>query len=94
VDWDAATSEATSLLQRYVRIDTSNPPGDVTGAVAFLRRALASAGIRVETFRSAPGRVNLLARVGPGRGPAVVLLHHMDVVPAVAADWSVPPFSG
>jgi acetylornithine deacetylase/succinyl-diaminopimelate desuccinylase-like protein len=94
VDWEAATTEASALLQRYIRIDTSNPPGDVTAGARFLREALSSEGIAAETFESAPGRVNLVARIGAGRGPAVILLHHMDVVPADPAGWSAPPFSG
>jgi acetylornithine deacetylase/succinyl-diaminopimelate desuccinylase-like protein len=94
LDWETAGAHATALLQRYIEIDTSNPPGDVTAAIEFLRHALAVGGIASETFESAPGRVNLLARLGGGHGPAVVLLHHVDVVPADPARWTVPPFAG
>lgn len=89
-------SEAVELLQSYLRIDTSNPPGRELEAARFLASYLEAAGIPHEVFESAPGRGNLYARLqGDGsRGGAIVLLHHMDVVPADADDWTVDPFSG
>lgn len=88
--------QAVEVLQSYLRIDTSNPPGNEAPAAAFLARHLEEAGIPYEVFESAPGRANLYARLkGDGsRGGAVILLHHMDVVPVDALSWSVDPFSG
>lgn len=82
-------------LQQYVRIDTSNPPGDVTKAADFLAAILDREGIPVRRYQSAPGRTILLARL-KGTGPAkpLVLLHHMDVVPADASRWTRNPFGG
>ncbi len=95
VDWAAATDEAAGYLQEFVRIDTSNPPGDVSGGVNFLRAKLSQAGIATEVFESAPGKLNLLAALpGSGTGKPILLLSHVDVVPANPAQWSVPPFSG
>ena len=42
-DWKAISSEALATLQRYIRIDTSIPPGDGTKAMAVgIRKPSAS----------------------------------------------------
>jgi acetylornithine deacetylase/succinyl-diaminopimelate desuccinylase-like protein len=81
-------------LQHYVRLDTTNPPGNELYAARFLARVLEREGIAAQIIESAPGRANVYARL-PGRGQskALLLLHHMDVVPASADEWSVPPLS-
>ncbi len=93
IDWDRATNEATSLLREYVRIDTSNPPGNEELAVRFLGDILRNEGIDFETADSAPGRSNLIARIG-GQGAGVCLLNHTDVVPVERQFWEGDPFSG
>ncbi|MBK6561165.1 M20/M25/M40 family metallo-hydrolase [Candidatus Amarobacter glycogenicus] len=93
IDWDAATTEAVSLLREYLRIDTSNPPGNERPAVEFLRGILAAEGIPSEVAESAPGRSNLFARLGPPSG-GVCLLNHTDVVPVERQFWARDPFSG
>ena len=89
--------EATRLLQQYVAIDTSNPPGDTRKAADFLAGVLEREGIPVTRYESAPGKAIVMARlkatVSPPAGKAVVLLHHMDVVPADKAQWKVDPFA-
>lgn len=92
----AVVEEATCLLAAYVRIDTTNPPGNELLAARFLSDVLAREGIESQIIESAPGRANLIARLpatGAARGGAVVLMHHMDVVPASPAEWSAPPFA-
>jgi acetylornithine deacetylase/succinyl-diaminopimelate desuccinylase-like protein len=93
IDWNAATGEATALLREYLRIDTSNPPGNEALAVEFLAGILAAEGIPTEVAESAPGRSNLIAHIGP---PArrVCLLNHTDVVPVERQYWDVDPFGG
>jgi acetylornithine deacetylase/succinyl-diaminopimelate desuccinylase-like protein len=89
--------EITRLLQEYVRIDTSNPPGDTRKAADFLAGVFQRDGIRVERYESAPGKAILYARLkatmSPPAGKPIVLLHHMDVVPADRSQWIVDPFS-
>jgi acetylornithine deacetylase/succinyl-diaminopimelate desuccinylase-like protein len=85
--------EASCLLAEYVRIDTTNPPGNELAAAQFLQRVLAREGITTLLVESAAGRANLIARVEGQSDKALALLHHMDVVPATASEWSVPPFS-
>lgn len=93
IDWDSATREAAELLREYLRIDTSNPPGNEALAVSFIGNILAAEGIAFETAESAPGRDNLFARIGPGEG-GVCLLNHTDVVPVERQYWDVDPFGG
>jgi acetylornithine deacetylase/succinyl-diaminopimelate desuccinylase-like protein len=94
--WKGIDAEALQTLQAYVRINTSNPPGDVTKAADFLTQILEKEGIPVKRYQSAPGRVIVLARLkGDGTGGKAILLeHHMDVVPADASRWDRDPFSG
>ncbi|MEO6223051.1 MAG: M20/M25/M40 family metallo-hydrolase [Vicinamibacterales bacterium] len=93
-DWTAVASEAVATLQGYVRVNTSNPPGDVTKAADFLTSVLTREGIEVKRFDSAPGRVIVLARLkGDGTGGKAILLEsHMDVVPTDPARWTRDPF--
>jgi acetylornithine deacetylase/succinyl-diaminopimelate desuccinylase-like protein len=89
--------ETTRLLQQYVAIDTSNPPGDTRRAADFLASILEREGIPVTRYESAPGKAivfgRLKATVSPAAGKAVLLLHHMDVVPADRAQWKTDPFT-
>jgi acetylornithine deacetylase/succinyl-diaminopimelate desuccinylase-like protein len=86
---------AVNLLSEFIRIDTTNPPGNEEDAVLFLDGYLDKVGIPTEIFHVAPKRANLLARIsGKNKGKPVVLLSHIDVVPAKPEEWEVPPFSG
>src|SRR5918995_6191709 len=93
-DWKQVETEALKTLQGYVRINTSNPPGDVTKAADYLAGILKREGIEVKRYESAPGRSILLARLkGNGTGGKAILLEsHMDVVPTDPARWSKDPF--
>jgi acetylornithine deacetylase/succinyl-diaminopimelate desuccinylase-like protein len=98
VDWPAIEREGTALLQDYLRINTTNPPGNELASARFIQAFLAKEGIEAQILDTAtlgPGRANLYARVkGSGAKKAIALVHHMDVVPANAATWTVPAFSG
>lgn len=87
--------ETSELLSRLIRIDTSNPPGDETRVAEFLAAWFAEAGLQGEIVGDVPARRSFVLRL-PGQrpGPSLLLLAHEDVVPAVAADWQVPPFDG
>ena len=51
-----AQDEAMRFLSDYVRIDTSNPPGDTRKAADFLAAVLEREGIPVTRYESAPGK--------------------------------------
>jgi acetylornithine deacetylase/succinyl-diaminopimelate desuccinylase-like protein len=89
--------QAVARLSAYLQIDTINPPGNESRGVAYLASLLDAADIAYETAESAPGRGNLWARLPattPTKKPGLVLLHHIDVVPANRAYWSFDPLSG
>lgn len=93
---DDRLSPAARWLQEYVRLDTTNPPGNEARTAAFLERLLAEHGIRSRRLVSPSGRPSVWARLQakPGvDGPALLLLHHMDVV-AAGPGWRYPPFGG
>jgi acetylornithine deacetylase/succinyl-diaminopimelate desuccinylase-like protein len=93
IDWKAAEAEVTQHLQALLRLDTTNPPGNESLAAAYLQAQLAEVGIESEDLADVPGRGNLLARwPGDGRARPLLLMGHVDVVPAEAARWSHPPF--
>jgi acetylornithine deacetylase/succinyl-diaminopimelate desuccinylase-like protein len=96
IDWAKVGEDATRLLQDYVRIDTSNPPGDTRKTADLLAAIFEREGIPVTRYESAPQKAILYARlkatVTPPAGKAIVLLHHMDVVPADRARWPTDPF--
>ncbi len=78
-------------LMEYLEIDTINPPGNEVRGVAFFSRIFDAEGIPYETAESAPGRGNIWARLEGGDEPALVLLHHIDVVPATPEFWETDP---
>jgi acetylornithine deacetylase/succinyl-diaminopimelate desuccinylase len=83
-----------------VRCDTRNPPGDETAIVPLLNDVLAGLGARTEVFEPAPGRTSVLATVAgsgrptAGRRPVLLINGHLDVVPVVEDEWTLPPFGG
>jgi acetylornithine deacetylase/succinyl-diaminopimelate desuccinylase-like protein len=95
VRWESYQDEAVRLLQEYLRIDTSNPPGNELKAADFFSRVFDDAGIPSTVYPYAPGRTNIYAILkGDGSERPLVFLNHMDVVHANSANWRVPPFSG
>ncbi|HYM11708.1 MAG TPA: M20/M25/M40 family metallo-hydrolase [Bryobacterales bacterium] len=93
-DWPRTASEAIGYLRDYIRINTSNPPGDVTQAAAFLGGLLEKEGIPTRRIAApAPGKVNLLARLkGNGSRRPLLLLNHTDTVPADRSRWQTDPW--
>ena len=86
-------SEVTELLQRLIRVDTTNPPGNETAAAELLREYLEAAGVECELYAKVPERANLVARIkGKGDGPSLALLSHTDVVLADPKEWQRDPF--
>src|SRR5262245_51087754 len=94
-DWGIVEKEAGDLLSQYIQIDTTNPPGNEIAAAQLWQQVLSHEGIETRVFESQPSRGVVYARLkGSGEKKALILLHHLDVVPAVKADWSVDPFAG
>lgn len=95
VQADPLAQEAEELLVQYLRINTSNPPGNETEGAKFLQQLLEKEGIPARLVGSNPERQSVYARLQSGSDEkALLLLHHIDVIPAAAAEWTKPPFSG
>jgi acetylornithine deacetylase/succinyl-diaminopimelate desuccinylase-like protein len=90
--------EAIRICQELIRIPSVNygeGKGDEKDVAAHVVKLLSEVGIVSQTYESAPGRCNVIARIKgsiPNR-PGLVVHGHLDVVPVNAADWSVDPFS-
>ncbi len=94
--WDRAHVELIELLQSLIRLRTVNPPGDEILAARHLEKVLTDAGLRPDVIQPFPGRASIIARLrgdGSGGGP-LLLLSHLDVVPAPADGWTHDPFGG
>ncbi|MEM8962612.1 MAG: M20/M25/M40 family metallo-hydrolase [Acidobacteriota bacterium] len=72
-----------------------NPPGNESEAVDFLVEILEAEGIRYKRLTNPNGRTSLWAGLEAENpsGPGLLLIHHIDVVPA-GEGWRVEPFSG
>ena len=91
---DGFRQQVVGVLRDLVRIDTTNPPGNEIEAARYLAGLLAPAGIETSLLESAPGRGNLVARLrGSGEGKPLMLMGHLDVVPANPSEWRYPPFA-
>jgi acetylornithine deacetylase/succinyl-diaminopimelate desuccinylase-like protein len=85
----------TELLQRLIRFNTVNPPGNEDAVQEYLRGLLEEAGFECELLAAVPGRPNLVARLrGRSDGPVLSLSGHVDTVLANPTEWSVDPWSG
>jgi acetylornithine deacetylase/succinyl-diaminopimelate desuccinylase-like protein len=92
-EWQALEDEVLELFTALLRIDTTN--GNETEAALVVQAYLAENGIASELDGELADRQSLVARLdGERPGPALTLMGHLDVVPADAGEWSVPPFAG
>ncbi|TFH57218.1 M20/M25/M40 family metallo-hydrolase [Glutamicibacter arilaitensis] len=91
-------NEAVEICRKLIQIDTTNYGGNKGAgeleAARYVAQLLQEVGLAAQIYESAPGRANVLVRI-PGADrtlPALVVHGHLDVVPAIAEDWSVDPF--
>ena len=99
LDWAAAHARLVASLRDLIRIPSINPPdpaGPELDAARYLAAALDDAGIPSTVFEPVPGRGSVVAGLhGDGTGGApLLLLSHLDVVPAPPERWTHDPFAG
>jgi acetylornithine deacetylase/succinyl-diaminopimelate desuccinylase-like protein len=89
-----------ATLSDAIRFVTVNPPGDEAPLAEFFAARLRAAGAEADVIptpsgASTLGRAAVWGRyAGSGRGAPIVLLSHLDVVPAQAESWEFEPFAG
>nr|MBA3356000.1 M20/M25/M40 family metallo-hydrolase [Pyrinomonadaceae bacterium] len=94
INWAAYQDQAVDLMRQYLRINTSNPPGNEIEAAKFFKAIFDKESIQSEIFEYKPGRANIIARLkGNGSKRPIILLNHTDVVTADQSAWRVDPFS-
>ena len=98
---DLAGDELVETLRALIRIPSINPvpadaPDGETQVARWVAGALADAGLEPEILEMVPGRGSVVARLrGDGTGgEPLLLLSHLDVVPAAAELWTHDPFDG
>jgi acetylornithine deacetylase/succinyl-diaminopimelate desuccinylase-like protein len=90
----ALEDRPAEILQRLIRFDTSNPPGNERECIDWLRGVLEDRGCDVRILARDPARPNLIARLrGRGVCGPLLLQGHVDVV-AARGDWRHEPFAG
>jgi acetylornithine deacetylase/succinyl-diaminopimelate desuccinylase-like protein len=87
--------ETTEVLQRLVRFNTVNPPGNERPAIEYLEQYAKRAGFETRLLAADEARPNLVADLrGEQDGPALCFLGHVDTVLADPAEWQHDPWSG
>jgi acetylornithine deacetylase/succinyl-diaminopimelate desuccinylase-like protein len=95
IDWNRVKEEATEILSGYIQADTTNPPGREMAGARYLQGFLEKEGFSPTLLESQQDRANLICSLkGAESAPPLILLHHIDVVPAEADKWKQPPYSG
>ncbi|MHB8108451.1 MAG: M20/M25/M40 family metallo-hydrolase [Syntrophorhabdaceae bacterium] len=88
-------ADIIELTRDFLKINTTNPPGNEEKAALFIEDVLKKEGLESVIYKPAAGRANIISRVkGHTGGKPVILLGHIDVVPAKEDEWTVDPFGG
>jgi acetylornithine deacetylase/succinyl-diaminopimelate desuccinylase-like protein len=86
--------KAVRFLRDLIQFDTTNPPGNELPAAQYIGDVLQQEGIEPMVLESAPSRGNVVARLpGDGSAGALLLMSHLDVVPADPQEWDHAPFA-
>jgi acetylornithine deacetylase/succinyl-diaminopimelate desuccinylase-like protein len=93
---DDLQAETAEVLQRLIRFNTVNPPGNERAAIEYLEAYVRAAGFETELLAAEHERPNLIAtlRGHSEDGPTMVYLGHVDTVLAHPEDWQHEPWSG
>jgi acetylornithine deacetylase/succinyl-diaminopimelate desuccinylase-like protein len=94
-DWPKVNAELLKHYTAVVKMDTTDPPGNETKVVEYVKQVLEAEGIPSTISANDPGRANLIARLkGNGSKRPLLIMGHTDTVRVDAAKWGkFGPFS-
>src|SRR5271154_1516665 len=93
-DWPKVNAELLRHYTAVVQMDTTDPPGNETKLVEYVKKVLETEGIPVITSAKDPARSNLIARIkGNGSKKPLLIMGHTDTVKVDPAKWKFGPFS-
>jgi acetylornithine deacetylase/succinyl-diaminopimelate desuccinylase-like protein len=93
-DWAKVNDEAMRHFQALVQIDSTDPPGNETHVVDYVRKVFDAEGIPYIVAAKDPARANIIARLkGSGSKRPLLIIGHSDTVKVDASRWTFPPFS-
>jgi acetylornithine deacetylase/succinyl-diaminopimelate desuccinylase-like protein len=93
-DWPKLDAELMQHFQALLRLDTTDPPGNETRVVEYIKKVLEDGGVPVTVVAQDPARANLIARLrGNGSKRPILLVGHTDTVQVDVSKWTYPPFS-
>jgi acetylornithine deacetylase/succinyl-diaminopimelate desuccinylase-like protein len=93
-DWNKVNEETFRHYQALIRIDSTDPPGNETKVVDYVKKVLDAEGIPNVVLAKDPARANLIARLkGNGSKRPMIIMGHTDTVRIDPAKWVLPPFS-
>ena len=92
---------ARGIYEQLIQVNTADSATGTTPAIEAVARRFLSVGfapsdVQILTPAGKPTQANLVVRYRgrqPAAGKPLLLMAHMDVVPALASDWTVPPFT-
>ncbi|TCJ02460.1 M20/M25/M40 family metallo-hydrolase [Cytobacillus praedii] len=93
-EWMDVKEEAAEYLSRLIQINTSNSLQNEMEAIRFLVEIAERNGLYTKVHQTGENRGNVVISLKPDYHEPIILLSHLDVVPANDEDWKVPPFSG
>ncbi len=87
--------QPVEILQKLIRFDTTNPPGNEGPCIEYIKGLFESAGVETKVFECRENRPNLVARIpGDNLSRPLLVQGHVDVVTADTQSWKHPPFEG
>ena len=92
-DQSSIYQRPAELLQKLIRFNTTNPPGNEAPCISYINNLLTDAGFQTTILAADPARPSLVARLaGQGNAPPLLLQGHVDVVTTEKQAWQHPPF--
>src|SRR5579872_626797 len=94
-DWPKVQAETLRHYTNVVQMDTTDPPGNETKVVEYVKKVLEAEGIPAIVSAKEPARANLVARIkGNGSKKPLLIMGHTDTVKVDPAKWGkFGPFS-